>query len=129
VQQETRVTITTTAQKAFISDTNVFDVLRDLRNALRDNDREGIQQSLPGLDRALSKVVSERAYVGTSLKQLESAEGVLTDFGYTTEELLSNVEDTDMADALTRLTMLRIAYEATLKSTSMVTELSLVNYV
>lgn len=128
IQQNTRVTINTTGQRAFISDTNVFDVLRDLRTALRDNDQDAIQRVLPQIDEAMNKIITERAYVGTAITQMEAAGQVLDQYSLATSEQLSAIEDTDMVEAVTQLKMQQIAYEATLKSTTMVTQLSLMQY-
>lgn len=128
IQQNTRVTVNTTGQRAFISDTNVFDVLRDLRAALRDNDQDAIQRVLPQIDEAMNKIITERAYVGTAITQMEAAGQVLDQYSLATSEQLSAIEDTDMVEAVTQLKMQQIAYEATLRSTTMVTELSLMQY-
>jgi len=129
VQQNSTVTVNITGQDAFMDDTNVFNVLRDLRNALRDNNVDEIQKTLPRFDDAISQLVKVRAYVGTSLKELEASKYILEDFELNSETLLSNTEDTDMADAVTKLSERKLVYEASLKSTSMITQLSLVNFV
>jgi flagellar hook-associated protein 3 FlgL len=67
--------------------------------------------------------------VGTSLKELEASKYILEDVKLNSETLLSNTEDTDMADAVTKLKERQMVYEASLKSTAMITQLSLVNFV
>ncbi|MCP4716017.1 MAG: flagellar hook-associated protein 3 [Deltaproteobacteria bacterium] len=129
ISESTYVAVNTTGQEAFMDGTNVFDVLRDLRNALQDNHQHGVQRALEQLNESMQQVIQERASVGTSLAQMNSAKMTLVDFAFQTETLLSETEDTDMIDALTRLEQSGIAFEATLKSTAMITNLNLVNYV
>lgn len=129
VQQNSTVTVNITGQAAFMDDTNVFNVLRDLRNALRDNNVDEIQKTLPRFDDAINQLVKVRAYVGTSLKELEASKYVLEDFELNSETLLSNTEDTDIVDAITKLSERKLVYEASLKSTALITQLSLVNFV
>lgn len=129
VQQDIRVTVNTTGHDALINGTNCFDVLRDLRKALLENDQEAIGKILPRIDDALSQINRERAYVGTSMNRMNSARMTLEEFSYNTSELLSATEETDVAEAVTQLRAQEIALEATLKSTSMVTRLSLVHLI
>ncbi len=129
VQQGIRVTVNTTGHDAFINGTNCFDVLRDLRKALSENDQEATGELLPRIDEALNQINTERAYIGTSMNRMDAAKMTLEDFAYNTSELLSATEETDLANAVTRLRAQEIALEATLKSTSMVTRLSLVHLI
>ena len=129
IQQNSTVAVNITGQDAFLDDTNVFTVLRDLRTALRENDQAAVGQILPRIDDAMNQIVKVRAYVGTSLKELESAQSVLDDVKLNAETLLSDTEDTDMADAITKLAERQMVYEASLKSTAMITQLSLVQFV
>ncbi len=128
IQQNVDVTINSTGQSAFLDDKNVFNVLRDLRDALDANDQDRVGELLPEIDEAMNKIITERAYVGTSLHQMEAAEKLLQEYGFSTEELLSETEDTDLVEAVTELTAQEMAFEATLQSTSMVTRLTLVNF-
>lgn len=129
VSQSTEVAVNTTGQNAFLDDINVFDVLRDLRTALQNNDQHSVQEALPKIDAALNQIIKERSYVGTSIHQMESAEMMIEDFGFKTVELLSDTENADLIEAVTKLQESEIVFQATLKSTAMITSLSLVNYI
>lgn len=128
IQQGIKVTVNTTGQDAFIDDTNTFNILRDLRDALEANDQEMIGAVLPRIDDALTKLSSERAAVGTTMRQMEKTQLVLEDLRLETESLLSVTEDADVIEAVTDLSTQQLAYEAALQSTSMIASLSLVNF-
>ena len=128
ISQITEVQINTTGQAAFIDGTNGFDVLRDLRTALLENDSDAIGASIEGIDDVLNQIITERATVGTQIRSMESSKTVLASLRLDTEELLSNTEDTDLVAAITELNENEVAFEAALQSSSMIFGLSLVNY-
>jgi flagellar hook-associated protein 3 FlgL len=129
ISQDIHATVNITGQKMLIDGTSVFDVLQDLHAALKNMDQQDVGETLPRITDALNKIISQRSTAGMTLKQLESTQGILEDLGLQTNGLLSDTEDTDMIEVLTKLRTREIAFEATLKSTSMVTGLSLVNFV
>lgn len=129
VQQNVQVAVNISGQQAFMDDTNAFDVLRDLRTALQENNQEEVGKILPRIDDVVQQINKYRAYVGTSLSALESSQSILDQFKGNTETLLSNTEDTDVADAVTNLAERKLVFEASLKSTALITQLSLVNFV
>ncbi len=129
ISQSTRVAINTTGQRAFLDKTNVFDVLRGLHAALQNDDQEAVQNALPQINDALKQIVKERSIVGTSINQMESAEIMNESFDFKTEELLSDTEDADILNAVTELEERELVFQATLKSTAMITGLSLLNYI
>ncbi len=129
INQSTKVTVNTTGQRTFIKDLNVFDVLKDLRLALDENSQDGVQQSLEALDDAMQQVVEQLAIVGTSLQQMETAKSMNENLGFNTDALLSDTEDTDMLEAVTALEERKLIFQATLQSTSMISGLTLVNYI
>jgi len=128
IYQETEVAANITGQQAFMDDKNTFDVLRDLRNALRQNDQAAVGELLPEISDAMSQIVRVRAFVGTAVKEMEASKMMVQDFGAQTTELLSNTEDVDIVDAVGKLAERQIAYEAALKSTSLIMNLSLINF-
>ncbi|MFC1591861.1 flagellar hook-associated protein FlgL [Thermodesulfobacteriota bacterium] len=129
VKQNVNFAVNTTGQRAFLDGKNLFNILRDLRNALETNDQEAIGDILPEIDEALTQLSKERAAVGTSMNEMEATKFILEEFSLATEALLSTTEDTDMIEAVTDLSTHEVAFEAALKSTSLITSLSLVNYV
>jgi len=129
VQQDVKVSVNIPGQNAFMSDTNVFDVLRDLRTALRENDEDAIGEILPRIDEAKEQLSKGGSYIGTSLKTLEASQTILEDFSTNTEQLLSDTEDTDIVDAVTKLNERKLVYEASLKSSAVITQLTLVDFI
>jgi len=129
IYQEVEIAANITGQQAFMDDKNAFDVLRDLRSALQQNDLAAVGSLLPEITDAMTQIVQVRAFVGTSLKEMEASNMMVQDFGAQTTELLSDTEDADIVDAVGKLAERQLAYEAALKSTSLIMNLSLINFV
>lgn len=128
ISQTTQVAVNRTGQKSFLDDINAFDVLRDLRSALQNNDQDGVQETLPRIGDAMNQLLKELALVGTTVRLMDSTEMMLSDLRYKTEELLSDTEDADIIEEVTKLTEREAVFMAALRSTAMITDLTLVNY-
>jgi len=127
--QNSKVTVNITGQEAFLDGTNVFDVLRDLRDDLAVDNQAGVQEALPRLDEAMNQIVRERARVGTTIDQMETSKFMLEELGFQTENILSVTEDADIVETVSRLTTQETAFQATLKSTALVSGLTLINFI
>ncbi|HPC46421.1 MAG TPA: flagellar hook-associated protein FlgL [Deltaproteobacteria bacterium] len=108
---------------------NVLVSLLMLERALRNNDVEGIRNQLDTVEDA-SKVLSDNlAFVGAVANKLEHTGTVLERSSVDTQAMVSNIEDLDYAQAITDLQNQQTIYEAALKSASMITSLSLVDFI
>lgn len=107
---------------------NVFKTLMDLKNHLRLNDAESVQETLTRLDDHLHNIQAVISDTGAKVLRLETKETILQDLklGYT--ERKSGIEDCDMAEAVMNLKSKELAYQASLASSSRVMQLTLVDY-
>lgn len=85
----------------------------------------GAQASIAG---ALDHLLLKRSDVGTGLQELESYGQLNDDRKLAAETRLSQVEDLDIASAASELSRRQLSFEAALKSYSMVSRLSLFDY-
>ena len=108
---------------------NILDTLSRLQFALEQHDTEKIAAELPSLGDALEKLTSQMAQVGVRLTRNEFTYNILSSTELSSTERMSRVEDLDIADAITNLQTKQTAYQATLASTSLITKLSLVDYI
>ena len=108
---------------------NVVMTLMRLERALRNNDQGGVSSELSQIE-ASGKVISDKiAKVGATVNRLEHTKSVIERSDVDTSERVSLLEDLDYADAITSLQNQQTIYQATLKSASMITSLSLVDYI
>lgn len=124
VSQQVTVAINISGQEVFI-DSNLFGTLKDLRDSLLSNDRDGISQQLSSLDSVLASVRESQSKVGAITNRVDSMSVQLDNLDLRVTELMSNLEDTDMFEAITELTNQQTVYEATLRSIALVSDLSL----
>ena len=131
VGQSSRVkkNVTATGALEYQSGRTVFDVLDELRASLINNNTEGIGASLADLDLVQDSLLNQLADVGARLNRLDIREGLNSDLKLQTEQRLSDVEDADLIEIITRLNSQQVAYQAALQSSAMISQLSLLDYI
>ncbi|MGC9324738.1 MAG: flagellar hook-associated protein FlgL [Desulfomonilia bacterium] len=108
---------------------NIFMTLMTLERALRDNDQEGIRGQLTELEDSSKVLMNKLARIGSVVNRLEHTTSVIERATVDTQERVSLIEDLDYAAAITSLQNQQTIYQAQLKSASLITSLSLVDYV
>ncbi len=109
-------------------DKNAFQVINNLRLALRDNDQDAISAALDQLKTAEAHMNEELAYYGAVQNELAGA----TDFAHKHElrlkTRLSQVEDTDMTSAILELNRGRYQLEVSLSTKAKMRKTTLFDY-
>ncbi len=108
---------------------DVYMALINLELNLRNNDQSGIQNALPALENASVHLNNNMASIGARLNRLENTAATTARSEVDTKARVSQIEDLDYAEAITDLGNQETIYQAALKSASMITSLSLVDYV
>lgn len=107
---------------------NLFEVIGDLLAALETNSQQGVQESLPKLEAVMQVVRTRAAEIGGRENRLIATQGALVMRQYAEEDTLSALEDIDVTELMTRLAQQQTAYNSVLKSSSMIMQMSLVNF-
>jgi len=107
---------------------NIMASLLSLEKALTNNDQSGISAQLTNISNARTVVSNALATVGGTENRLTDTNTRLTSDSTNITASVSNIEDLDYAQGITDLQNQQTIYEATLKSASMITGLSLVDY-
>jgi len=128
IDETSDVAVNITGQETFIDGINVFDVLKDFYRALQGGDTLDVGPVLEDLGTALDQIVTQRSITGTAMTRFESAANVVEELEFLTEDLLVNTEDTDMVKRLTDLKSRETALNASMQSATILTRLSLLNY-
>jgi flagellar hook-associated protein 3 FlgL len=108
---------------------NLFEVVGNFIAYLESDNQEGCQRTLPALTEAEKVILTAAARVGGKENRVQTARDVLSFQKIDQQEQLSNTEDIDLTELLAKLTQQQMAYSTVLKSSSMIMQLSLVNYV
>jgi len=99
-----------------------------LRNALEKDDQEGTGMLLENLDDSLMHLLNHRSSVGAKTIQLETTERRLVDLDLTFTQLLSEVEDADLASLVTQLATYENSYKASLISAGRIIQPTLLDF-
>ena len=109
-----------------------FQAIDNLIAGVKATDGSGsvaMQRGLTEMDALHQGVVLAQAQAGTDMKVVEQQRAVLGDTKLTLKTALSNVEDLDMAVAITQMQKQMLSLEAAQASFAKVSQLSLFNYI
>jgi flagellar hook-associated protein 3 FlgL len=107
---------------------DIFQTLTDLKTALENNDVGGIQTAIGELGIFFDHMNTQISDVGSKTLRMQVKENIFQDIEISKKERLSQIEDADLAAAITELKAKELAYQAALTSSSRIMELSLANY-
>lgn len=116
---------------------DVFTTLQNLINALKsktpgENDKiafhNSMNRSLTDLNQSLNNILEVRGNIGARLNALDSQETINDAYRLQVREILSNVEDLDFAEAVSRLNLEMTGLEASQKAFTRVQNISLFNF-
>jgi flagellar hook-associated protein 3 FlgL len=121
-------------QKIFM-DSGIFETLIGLKRALEDNanvdymkEEYDLQKFIGKLDEIYNYIATKRGDVGSKISHFETKKNLYEDFKQTLQTNLGEVESADLSELAVKMQELTIAYDAALRATSMVSRLSLANY-
>jgi flagellar hook-associated protein 3 FlgL len=106
----------------------IFSDLANLRDALSNNDVGGITAAAQGLAADQQQVIDVRAQAGSTSQALAAQQTEITSQGTATTTLISNLQDTDLASAITNLTTLQTTLEASMQAESRTLSLNLMDF-
>ena len=106
----------------------VFNSLLRLYDAVAASDLGGIERAVALMDQDFERANFARAEIGARGRSLETLSDQLEDEEVQLRSSLSDEIDTDLADAIARLTAQQAALEATLRLTAQTFQLSLFDF-
>ncbi|MCU6433228.1 flagellar hook-associated protein FlgL [Undibacterium sp. Jales W-56] len=117
---------------------DIFETLTDLINILKvptstPNAKldltAGLTQANNNLDKSLSNVLSSRANLGTSLKEIDELSSAGDSIGVAYKQAISEITDLDYAKAITELNQQQVTLQAAQQSFVKTSALSLFSYI
>lgn len=111
---------------------DVFQTITDLITLLQTPGTPApgaLTSSLADVDLALNNVLTVRASVGSRLQELDSLNNFGEDRGLQYSQILSELQDLDYTQALTKLSQQQFTLEAAQRSFSSISKLSLFNFI
>lgn len=107
---------------------NIFSIMNQINTALQTNDRPAISNLLDQLDKASAQISDQRAKVGSQVNLVTTVKDRQTDIKTNLESLRSDLEDIDVADAITNLNKQQNVYNATLGAAAKIVQQSLLDF-
>jgi len=107
---------------------DLFTTMTGLKEALEDNDVEGIQASMTNLDIDFDRITTKISDIGSKVLHMETNEKICQEVTISNTQRLSEIEEADMAAAIIDLESRQVVYQAALASSARIMQLSLVNF-
>ena len=107
---------------------NMFTHLQELSVALKNNDEDGITLAGSAIEDDIDSVVSARARVGVQARRVDDQLTLTQDRDIQEQTLLSQLQDADLTEVLTRYQQLQLQLQASLQVGSASQELSLLDF-
>jgi len=126
---ETFVPVVRTDASGQKSTRDFFGVMDDLIAGVTNSNRTAMQRGVGEMDNLLNGVSLARANVGTDLNVIEQQTQAIDETKLTLKTTLSNVEDLDMAQAITQMNKQMLSLEASQSSFAKITQLNLFNFI
>jgi flagellar hook-associated protein 3 FlgL len=106
----------------------IFEVLKDLKDALETNDADSIRDALTTVETALDLTENNIAYVGAYTSKIENFIEIQDAKQLRYSETISDLMDADMVELVSDFNTLSNAYQYSLYSMSKLQALSILNY-
>ncbi len=130
--KEQHITINKTGKEVFTSsdDKNIFKIMGNLWAGLVTNNRDMIGDQIDKLSSFEEHDLKLQAWTGSSLNRLDkiSNDMLVKDKDRTTKAI-SDLEDADVSDVMTKLMQTQTIYQATLKATAMISNINIMNFI
>jgi len=107
---------------------DTFNMLSLLQEALQKNDRPALSALVTSLDEGVRGVTALRAAVGVRTNIVSAAEETQADFTLHLTSLLSETEDSDVAEVFTRLSQLNVGLQAALATSARILQSTLLDF-
>ncbi|MEA3486362.1 MAG: flagellar hook-associated protein FlgL [Thermodesulfobacteriota bacterium] len=109
-------------------DIDIFGILNQLKTALETNDTDGIASCVDDLKAASDQIIKYNSMCGTRVNRLEIAKNNLADLDLDLTKLISNVEDADIAEVMSKFAMKEIALKASYAMASKIGNLTILDF-
>jgi flagellar hook-associated protein 3 len=106
----------------------IFSNIMKLRDALENNDQNGITAAAQGLQDDLSRTTTIHGQVGAKEQELSSTQTQLDTENLATQSLLSSITDTNFTTAITQFQTLQTALQASLQTAGKTLNESLLDF-
>lgn len=112
-----------------LMDTDVFNNLITLRDAMLDGDRETISGSIGSLEESAQSILSIQSRTGSLSNLLDMTKNRLEVADTNLNSLISEIEDADLTEVIAKYNSDELAYQAALQVTSNILNLNILDFI
>ena len=112
-----------------VEEPNMFETISDLIAYCQTNNLDGCGQAVEDIKKMSEHLLTKLAQVGGKSNRIEANLTVLTTHQLNQEERMSNIEDADLTTLLNNITKQQVTYQGVLQTSSMIMNMSLLNYI
>jgi flagellar hook-associated protein 3 FlgL len=106
----------------------IFNTLIDLAQSLKNGDSGGVQQAIGALDDGMDHLLRFRVQVGARTNHFESVQDQLQDQEYRLTQVMSNLEDIDLARVSIDLAQQQLTYQSSLAAGAQILQVTLLDF-
>ena len=107
---------------------DVFATLNALKNALNNNDTQGISNQQDNLQKAQNQITMNQSLCGVKQDQIQVTKTNLTNLNANLDSILSNIQDADTAKLAVMLSMEQTALEASYTVANKIGNMTILNF-
>lgn len=111
-----------------VTGSGIFGNLQALRKAMLAGDQNAISAAADALDKDWSRVSRIQGQMGARVQEIKSRQSRLEDENVSTTAMLSQLQDVDFTEAITRYQSLQTSLQATLQANGKTLDLSLLDF-
>ncbi len=112
-----------------VEEPNIFETISDLIAYCETNNSDGCGQSVEDLRKMSEHLVTKLANIGGRSNRVEANLTVMQTHQLNQQERMSNIEDIDLPTLLNNIKKQQVMYQGVLQTSSMIMNLSLLNYI
>lgn len=129
VSQTTRVPVNLNGHSLFKSEVDVFAAFAEIRDALDNNDPQGVEELLADLDKVQQHLSGKQGELGSRVQRVELTRAQIDSALINLGELISIEEDVDLAETISALRVAEVTLEAGLNAGARVVRPTLLDYI
>ncbi|NOY77246.1 MAG: flagellar hook-associated protein 3 [Calditrichaeota bacterium] len=112
----------------FTGDQTVFEDLIDLRDALREGDKDKVSDVLGQLNTRLDTITERMSEVGVKINALDDRNNLIETENLSLSQFLGDLQDTDIAQAIVNYQQEQLAYQAALQAGGQMLQQAALNF-
>jgi len=106
----------------------VIKTLKQMSEAMKNGDQKALKPLLEGNKQNLDGIINRTTEVGSTMNTMETFKTILNEQNVALQENRKEIEDVDLAVAISDLAYINATYEATLKAVSTMSKTSILDY-